>query len=271
VLWQATAFAADVAGNIYAANSNGQSVVEWVAAAGTLTNLASGFAYVQDMAVDGSGNVYISDNGATLKWTRTTRSLTPLPPTGAGIPLSVAVDGAGNIIVGYYTPSEINEGLRVFVDPTPKTVGIAGGTGSLPVILPATENVMAPSAPTNDQPWMSIIGMTNGIVYYNFTATTTNRTAHINLLGQTISTLQATNAVTPPRITGVHLVTKGVIQFGFTNVAGASFTVFSTTNPAQPLNQWQAIGTASNVAPEIYQFVDPHATNATRFYLLRSP
>jgi sugar lactone lactonase YvrE len=271
VLWQAVAFTVDVAGNIYAANSNGQSVVEWVAAAGTLTNLATGFTYVQDMAVDGSGNVYISDNGATLKWTRTTRSLTTLPVTGTGYPLAVAVDAAGNIIVGYYTPSEIIEGLRVFVDPTPKTVGISGGTGSLPVILPSTENVMAPSAPTNDQPWLSIIGMTNGTVYYSFTATTTNRSAHINLLGQTISILQAINAVTPPRITGVQLLAKGVIQFGFTNVAGATFTVFSATNPAQPLNQWQAIGSASNVGPEIYQFVDPHATNSTRFYMLRSP
>ena len=126
----------DVAGNIYAANSNGQAIAEWVAATGTLTNLVTGLTAAQDVAVDGSGNVYINDNGATLKWTRTTGALSTLPATGAGYPLGVAVDSAANTYVAYYTPNEINEGLRAFVDPTPLTVGIAGGNDLLPTILP---------------------------------------------------------------------------------------------------------------------------------------
>ena len=64
---------------------------------------------------------------------------------------------------------------------------------------------------------------------------------------------------------------KGVIQLTVTNVAGATFTVLSATNLAQPLNQWTVMGSATNVSPEIYQFSDPQATNSTRFYMIRSP
>ena len=157
------------------------------------------------------------------------------------------------------------------MDPTPLTVGIAGGNDLLPTILPVTEKVLAPSAPTSDQAWLAIIGITNGIVNLSFTPTTTNRTAHISLLGENISIVQKTNAVTALRITGVRMPAKGVIQLTVTNVAGATFTVLSATNLAQPLNQWTVMGSATNVSPEIYQFSDPQATNSTRFYMIRSP
>jgi hypothetical protein len=68
--------------------------------------------------------------------------------------------------------------------------------------------------------------------------------------------------------------TNGVLGFSFTNISGASFTVFGTTNLALPLNTWSNVGPAmeSPVGSGRYQFADPYATNyARRFYRVRSP
>jgi hypothetical protein len=68
--------------------------------------------------------------------------------------------------------------------------------------------------------------------------------------------------------------TNGVFGFGFTNISGASFTVFATTNLALPLNTWSNLGPAVESPPGSgqYQFTDPQATNyAWRFYRVRSP
>jgi hypothetical protein len=65
---------------------------------------------------------------------------------------------------------------------------------------------------------------------------------------------------------------NGVLQFVFTNTAGASFTVLSTTNLSLPLSNWTVVGTATNTAPGQFQFTSPPTTNdAQRFYGVRSP
>ena len=80
-----------------AANSNGQAIAEWVAGhEGTLTNLVTGLTAAQDVAVDGSGNVSLNDNGATLKWTPTAGTLEHLAGYQSGYPLGVAMDSAAN-------------------------------------------------------------------------------------------------------------------------------------------------------------------------------
>jgi hypothetical protein len=50
------------------------------------------------------------------------------------------------------------------------------------------------------------------------------------------------------------------------------FTALATTNPALPVTNWTALGSATETLPGQYQFSDAQATNSPlRFYLIRSP
>ena len=62
-------------------------------------------------------------------------------------------------------------------------------------------------------------------------------------------------------------------HFSFTNLAGGSFTVLSSTNLALPLNQWSNSGAAMETPPGSgqFQFTGPQATPASTFYRIRSP
>jgi hypothetical protein len=149
---------------------------------------------------------------------------------------------------------------------------MSAGNDALPVVLPSTENLLGPFAPASDQSWLAITGITNGVVSFAFTATATNRTAHITLLGQPISITQ-TAIITPPTLTGPTMLGNGTFQFAINNnTPGASFTVLSTTNLALPLADWTVVATASNIASNLFQFTDATpATNSQRFYTVRSP
>ncbi|MBC8096288.1 MAG: hypothetical protein H7Y43_10785 [Akkermansiaceae bacterium] len=77
-----------------------------------------------------------------------------------------------------------------------------------------------------------------------------------------------------PTMTGVTRLTNGAVRFGFTNVTGAGFSVFGTTNVALPFNQWSNLGPAveSPAGSGQFQFTDPQATNhPRRFYRVRMP
>ena len=61
----------------------------------------------------------------------------------------------------------------------------------------------------------------------------------------------------PPMIpvTGI-ILSGGSFQFAFTNTPGAGFTVLAAPDPALPLNQWMALGAATEIAPWQFQFTD---------------
>jgi hypothetical protein len=227
------------------------------------------------VAVDGSGNVFIAnaDNGTVEKWVAATGNTVTMF-AGSSSPTGVAVDGSGNVYfaeAGY--TNAILEIPYAFVDPTPKFESAAAGNDALPTVLPITENLLPPFAPTTDQSWLAITGITNGVVSFSFTADTSgsSRTAHITLLGQSIPITQGTIG-TPPTLTGVQLLGNGAVQFTFTNNPTATFTVISTTNLALPLSEWTAVGPATNNPPGQFQFTTPPLTNAPqRFYSVRSP
>lgn len=90
-------------------------------------------------------------------------------------------------------------------------------------------------------------------------------------------TLNGTGAGVNPVATtlaGATRLANGMFRFGFTNVTGASFTVFGTTNVALPFNQWSNLGPVleSPAGSGQFQFTDPQATNhPTRFYRVKSP
>jgi hypothetical protein len=76
-------------------------------------------------------------------------------------------------------------------------------------------------------------------------------------------------------IASTFQISHGQVQINFTNIAGASFTVYATTNMALPFSAWSNLGTAieSPVGSGQFQFSDPQAaTNyPQRFYHLTSP
>jgi hypothetical protein len=75
-------------------------------------------------------------------------------------------------------------------------------------------------------------------------------------------------------LTSVVFLGNGSFQFGFTNYTDTSFIVLATTNLALPLNSWLSLGPAleTPIGSGQFEFTDPQmATNATRFYRVRSP
>jgi hypothetical protein len=77
--------------------------------------------------------------------------------------------------------------------------------------------------------------------------------------------------VDPFTLTGAR-TQNGAFQFGFTNIAGAMFSVLTTTNVSLPLSNWTTLGTVTDSPPGQFQFTDPQAANGTnRFYRVSSP
>jgi len=267
--------AVDAAGNVYIAETYNMDVLKWTAANSNVTTLVpSGLSFPEAVAVDGAGNVYIADSTdkAIKKWTAANNTVTTLAFSNLSYPCGVTVDGTGNVYIANTLDNTIEELPCAFVDPTPKLEGLGAGNDALPVVLPATENLSALFAPTSDQPWLTISGVTSGVVNFSFTANTgPARTAHITLLGQTIPVTQGAAGI-PPTLTDVRMLDCGVCQFCFTNVAGATFTVLSSTNVSLPLSEWTVAGSCTNTAPDQFQFTSQPTTNdSQRFYIICSP
>jgi hypothetical protein len=269
--------AVDGAGNVYFADSGNAAVKKWTAANNTVTTLVStGLVQPTGIAVDGAGNVYIANTGSyspIKKWTAANNTVTTLVLWGpVNNPIGMAVDGAGNVYIGDYGDNTVKELPRAFVDPTPKSEGPGAGSDTLPVALPPTANLRAPFAPTSDQPWLTITGITNGVVSFAFEANTgsSSRTANITLLGQPIAITQA--ALAPPILIGPMVLEDGTFQLTFSNSdPGVSFTVLTTTNPSLPLAEWTVAGPATNIAPGLFQFSTAITNNPQGYYRVRSP
>lgn len=262
--------AVDRSGNVY--YNDTLAVLKWTAANHELTsipqldNSTDGF-----LAVDGSGNLYVSGGEALVKWSAASNTVTTMVSAPYNF-FGPAVDGSGNVYIstGSTRGGAIFEFPNAFVDPTAKLEGFDAGSDVLPVVLPATENLLPPFAPTSSQPWLTITGVTNGVVSFSFTANTaaSNRTANITLLGQTIPVTQAP----PPTLIGATMMGCGVFQFSLSNISqSTTFTVLSTTNISLPLTNWTVIGAASNISPGLFQFTDRQATNPGSYYTVRSP
>ena len=268
--------AVDISGNVYFTSTYYGSMVEELNRAnGMVTTLASaGLNDPFGLAVDGSGNVYIADtfNATVKKWTAADQTVTTLDSVDLNYINGVAVDGTGNIYIADTDNQVIQELPHAFVDPTTRTEGPASGSDALPGVLPATENLTGPLAPTSDQLWLSINGVANGIISFSFTANTgASRTATLNVLGQSISVTQSAE-VTVPVIGNPLSLGNGGFQFTFTNSPGATFTVHSSTNLSLPLADWPVVGTATNVSGDIFQFsTQSPAVDSQRFYRVSSP
>jgi DNA-binding beta-propeller fold protein YncE len=267
--------AVDGAGNVYVTDSYHMAIKEWIAGNNTLTTLVgSGLEFPSGVAVDGAGNVYIADSTdkAIKEWTPAKNSVTTLAFSGLSYPEGVTVDGTGNVYIANTLNSIIEEMPYAFVDPTSRFESPAAGNDALPAVLQATENLLAPFAPTSDQSWLTITGITNGAVSFSFAPNSgPARTAHISLLGQSIPITQGVIG-TPPTLIGAQLVGNGAFQFSFTNIPGAIFTVVATTNLSLPVSTWAVVGNPVETPPGVYQFTSqPTTTNSQTFYGVISP
>ncbi|MGP8198540.1 MAG: chitobiase/beta-hexosaminidase C-terminal domain-containing protein [Limisphaerales bacterium] len=238
--------AVDSFGNIYIADTGNNAIKEWVAASSNVITLASsGLHAPYGVAVDGTGSVYIADteNNAIKKWTAANNTVTTLVSSGLSDPLGVALDSADNVYVADTGNSAIKELPYAFVDPTAKLESASPGNDVLPVVLPANENLLTPFAPTSDQSWLTISGVTNGVVSFSFTTNTgISRTAQITLLGQDISVLQAAAGaeVGPPVFSppsGTYLSNGSFIAI---SCATPGAVIYFTTN-GSPVNTNSAV------------------------------
>ncbi len=189
--------AVDIVGNVYFADSRINALQEWLAASNTVnavtTLVSSGLSYPHGVAVDGKGNVYVADFGnSTIKeWVAASNTVITLASSGLANPYGVAVDGLGDVYIADTGNNTIKELPRAFVNPTAKTEPASGGSDTLPPVLPATANLTGPFAPVSDSSWLTITGVTNGVVSFAFTNNNfISRTAHIIVLNQTNTVTQ---------------------------------------------------------------------------------
>jgi len=99
---------------------------------------------------------------------------------------------AGDVCIADTANGAIKELPNAFVNPTVKLESFAAGSDALPVVLPATANLLPPCAPASDQSWLTFSGASNGMVAFSFLANTgSRRTANISLLGHAIPVRQA--------------------------------------------------------------------------------
>src|ERR1043165_2039935 len=184
------ALAPDASGNLYIADNLMHKIFKWNAATQTLTTLASGLNSPRGVAVDGSGNVYFADtnNNAVKKWTASTQAVTTLVGSGLNLPRGMALDAIGNVFFCEQAGNVV-KGLPVaYVDTTGQTDSGNAGLGATSAVLPPTENLLPPFAPTSDQPWLTLGTISNGVIHYSRAANTGNsiRTANITVLGRAI-------------------------------------------------------------------------------------
>jgi sugar lactone lactonase YvrE len=273
-----TGLAVDAAGNAFVADQLNSEIDKWNAASGTVSalfNFSLGLDPVA-LVVDGSGNVWFSEqnNYALMKWVAASNTVVTVATTGIA-PSSIdglALDGFGNFYMTDFASNTVKVLQLAFVDPSAKNEGAAAGTDALPPVLPTTQNFLPPFAPTSDQSWLTISGVTNGVVNFAFTATTSNRTAHISLLGKSITVTQSNSVVVTPPVLITPKISAGSFQFAFSNNQGATFSVVASTNLLVPLTNWNVVGTATNTAPGLFQFAIPTTnTEPRKFFRVRSP
>ena len=266
--------AVDGAGNVYIADTGHSAIKEWIVASNTVTTLvSSGLAQPLRMSLDSRANVYFADSGnnAIKEWVAVSNTVITLVSSGLSYPVGVAVDGAGNVYFSDELHNAIKELPHAFVDSTAKVETDAAGSDTLSVVLPATANLTKPFAPVSDSSWLTITGVTNGVVSFSFTANnSTTRTAHITLLGQSIAVTQID--VLPPFLTGCTILGNGSFHFCFTNNQGVSFSVWTSPDMTLPFTNWTLLGTLTNDGSGQFQFTDPAATNNSQnFYRVSSP
>jgi hypothetical protein len=170
----------------------------------------------------------------TLVWTAA--------ENGRGSPFVTSTDGTNNVVV-WGIGSEGDQKLHGFDGDTGTNVFTGGGANEL----------MAGTRRFNT----GIVA--RGRIY----AANDNKVYAFSVPGQTVTAISLTN---------LSILPDGAFQLSFTNVPGALFNVFGTTNLTDPFTNWIWLGEAAEISPGQFQFADTQeTTNAERFYSVTSP
>lgn len=185
----------DASGNVYIADTYNSAIKKWTAATASVTTLVgTGLSFPYGITVDSAGNIFIADteNNSVKKWIAASNTVIPVTAAGISSPFGVAVAADGSIYFSDSGNFAVKAIPRGFVSPTNKFVSYLGGNDSLPAVLPTSLNQLAPFAPSSNQPWLTVTGITNGIVSF---AVATNpggtRSASLVVLGITNTITQA--------------------------------------------------------------------------------
>lgn len=262
----------DISHNLYGVNIQG-TVGRWNVQDSTFSFFYDTGRGTTDIAVDGSGNTYFADLFSVKRWSAvdgTVATVVEANPKGEYV-FALSVDAAGNLYAAY-TDKVIRMLPRAFVDPSGITQMSGGGGGVLPGILPSDSNLSGPFVPVSDQAWLTIDGITNGVVRYSITANATgvDRTAHLNVLGVPIPITQT--AGPEPVLTRPIRLANGDLQFGFSGNPTNSYSVRFSTQVERELSEWLPLGSATLTTQGEYQFiVTPSPTAPIMFYRVVSP
>jgi hypothetical protein len=219
------------------------------------------------VAVDGEGNVYFTEISANSmnKYSLAFNNVTVLGGQG---PTVIAADAARNY---YFFSGSVQKIPYAFVDSTAQSVPILGGNGQLPPVLPLNADIAGPLSPTADQSWITVTGVTNGVVYYSVAANTNlARSGNIFVLGKAIPVQQDGVPLIPPFLAN-PTSTNGTFGFMFTNTQTTNFSVLYSTNLMTPLSNWLPLGAPSNISAGVFQFTAPNTNDPQGFYRVSSP
>jgi sugar lactone lactonase YvrE len=219
--------AVDADGNVYFADNGNNTVKEWSAFTQQVTTLVStGLSSPAGVAVDGSGNVYFTDSGNLniKEWSAATQQVTTLA-SGLSGPAGVAVDGSGNVYFADSGANVVKEIPNAYVGPAAGiTEGSAAGADSLLPVIPLNQSLTGVFAPSSDQSWLTVTGVSAGTVFFNFNANTTGSplVAHITVLGQKITVTQNAAALLSQTINFGPLTNVTILAAPFTIGATAT-------------------------------------------------
>jgi len=161
---------------------------------------------------------------------------------GRGSPFVTSTDGTNNVVV-WGIGSEDDQRLHGFDGDTGTNVFTGGGANEL----------MAGTRRFNT----GIVA--RGRIY----VANDNRVYAFSVPGQTVTAITLANP---------GILPGGSFQVSFTNVPGALFNVFGTTNLTVPFTNWIWLGEAAEVSSGQFQFTDTQAPGQSeRFYCVTSP
>lgn len=172
------------------------AIYKWSVVASNLTMLDSSFyPEAETLALDGHGNLYSGDfqSHAVKKWSPTNGAASVIFPSISALPIGVAVDAADNVYFCDSYGGVLMELPRAFVDVTTRYEPLQGGMDSLSPVVPATARLTVKLLPTSDQSWLTVTGVTNGVVSFSCATNLTvpSRTGHIKVLGQSVAVVQS--------------------------------------------------------------------------------
>jgi hypothetical protein len=221
------------------------------------------------MAVDGSGNVFVTGDSGITDHTSVSYDFATVAYSAGGTPLwtnrysatpdshdrarAIAVDGGGNVFVGGSSP-----GSNGFDD---YTIIKYSGAG-----IPLWTNRYNGAGNRHDGIGAIAVD-TSGTLFATGTSSDGTNYQDITYYSTTIKYVDVW-----PVILNQSRFTDHVFSFSFTNTPGASFTPLSATNLGLPANEWTSSGGITEIVPGQFKFTNSPATSSPqRFYRISSP